>query len=561
MMQKIVECVPNFSEGRNAETIQKITDEIRQTDGVVLLDVDPGKDTNRTVVTFVGSPEGVKEAAFKAIKKASELIDMRQHSGAHPRMGATDVCPLVPVSGITVEECVALAREIASRVGEELGIPVYLYEDAAVSPERKNLAAIRKGEYEALPDKMKDGGFVPDFGPARFNAKSGATAVGVREFLLAYNINLNTRDRKLAHDIALTIRESGRAKRDRRGVIVKDREGRTVKVPGLLQNCKAVGWYIEEYGYAQISMNLTNYKVTNLHHAFETVSKEAAKRGLRVTGSEVVGLLPKEALLEAGRFYLKKQKKNTGIPEKEIIHAAVLSLGLHDTTPFVPEEKIIEYRIRPDNRGLSALSLKDFTDELSSDSPAPGGGSVAALAGALSAGLSSMVANLTFGKKGFERKNHVMEEVSQKAQEYKRLYLGLIERDTEAFNVYMDAMKMPKKSDDEKKLRAEAMEEAAKKATEIPLETLQEASALCGFAEIVGKIGNPNAASDAAVAALMAEAAAEGAYLNVLINLPGISDEMFKGRVAREAEEALAMVKKARKKIVALVKRKIESEK
>jgi glutamate formiminotransferase/formiminotetrahydrofolate cyclodeaminase len=556
-MQKIIECVPNFSEGRNMGLIEKITSEISQTEGVVLLDVDPGKDTNRTVVTFVGSPEGVKEAAFRAIKKASELIDMQQHSGAHPRMGATDVCPLIPVSGVTVEECVSLAREIGRRVGEELSIPVYLYEEAATRPERKNLAAIRKGEYEALPEKMKDPGFAPDFGPARFNARAGATVIGVREFLLAYNINLNTRDQKAAHDIALTIRESGRAKRDRQGRIVKDEQGRTVKLPGLLQQCKAVGWYIDEYGYAQISMNLTNYKVTNLHQAFETVDKEARKKGLRVTGSEVVGLLPKEALLQAGRYFLKKQGKNRGVPEKEILHTAILSLGLNDTTPFDPEEKIIEYRIRPQQKGLAGLSVKEFADELSSDSPAPGGGSVAALSGALSAALSSMVANLTYGKKGFERKNSLMEETASEAQEIKRRFLGLIDRDTEAFNAFMAAMKMPKKSDEEKALRDRAMEEAAKEATRIPLETLRQTERLCELASVVGRKGNPNAASDAAVAAVMAEAAAESAALNVMINLPGISDSRFTAEAARETEEILGRVKKERKRIVNAVKRKL----
>ena len=556
-MQKIIECVPNFSEGRNMGLIDKITSEIRQTEEVVLLDVDPGKDTNRTVVTFVGSPEGVKEAAFKAIKKASELIDMQQHSGAHPRMGATDVCPLIPVSGVTVEECVALAREIGRRVGEELGIPVYLYEEAATRPERKNLAAIRKGEYEALPEKMKDPGFAPDFGPARFNARSGATVIGVREFLLAYNINLNTRDRKAAHDIALTIRESGRAKRDRQGKIIKDEQGRTVRVPGLLQECKAVGWYIDEYGYAQISMNLTNYKVTNLHQAFETVDKEARKRGLRVTGSEIVGLVPKEALLKAGEYYLKKQGKTRGVPEKEILHTAILSLGLNDTTPFVPSEKVIEYRIHPDQNGLGDLSVKDFADELSSDSPAPGGGSVAALSGALSAALSSMVANLTFGKKGFERKNGLMEEIACEAQKLKRHYLELIDKDTEAFNSLMAAMKMPKKSEEDKALRNEAMEKAAKEATRIPLETLRQTLKLCELASVVGRKGNPNAASDAAVAAVMAEAAAEGAALNVMINLPGIRDDQFRTEVSREAQDLLGRVKKERKRIVSAVKRKL----
>ncbi len=516
----------------------------------MLLDVDPGKDTNRTVVTFVGSPEGVKEAAFKAIKKASELIDMTTHKGAHPRMGATDVCPLIPVSGVTVEECVELAKAIGEQVGRELDIPVYLYEHAATVPERKNLAVIRKGEYEALEGKLKDPSFKPDFGPVSFNPKAGATVIGVREFLLAYNINLNTRDRKAAHDIALTIREKGRARRDKKGIIIRDEQGKALKVPGLLKNCKAVGWYIDEYGYAQISMNLTNYKITNFHDAFDTVCREAEKRGYRVTGSEAVGLVPKESLLLAGKHYLRKQGKNTGIPEKEIIHTAILSLGLNDTVKFCPDEKIIENRITEKGCRLIDMDIASFADELSDDSPAPGGGSVAALAGTLSAGLASMVANLTHGKKGYERHNKAMTLLSEEAQELKRVFLDLIDKDTEAFNCFMAAMKMPGKTDEQKAAKNAAMEEAAKNATMVPLETLRAAARLCALAETAAKKGNSNALSDAAVSAIMAESAAEGAYLNVRINLPGIEDQAFRSTVSAEAEAILQTVKKDRRRIV-----------
>ena len=549
-MRKLVECVPNFSEGRNMDIINAIADEVRACEGVTLLDVDPGKDTNRTVVTFVGEPDAIKEAAFRAIKKASELIDMSKHKGAHARMGATDVCPFIPVSGMTMEECVELSKEVAKRVGEELKIPVYLYEYSAQKEERRNLANIRKGEYEGLAEKLKDPEWKPDFGPAEFNEKSGATVIGARDFLLAYNINLNTRDRAVAHDIALTIREAGRAKRDKNGKIVRDENGKAIKVPGLLKNCKAVGWYIDEYGYAQVSMNLTNYHVTNLHHAFETVSKEAEKRGYRVTGSEVVGLLPKDAILDAGKYYLEKQSKNKGIPEKEIIHTAILSLGLNDTSKFVPEEKIIEYKIEEKGGRLVDMDLTKFCDELSSDSPAPGGGSVAALSGAISASLASMVANLTYGKKGYERTYKVMEEVAISAQESKDTFLRLIDKDTEAFNNFMAVLKMPKKTEEDKAKRAVAMEEATKEATLTPLETMRETRELISLCEIVSKKGNKNALSDAAVGAIMAEAAAESAYLNVKINVPGIKDEKFVKEVVQEAEEILEELKKARKRIV-----------
>jgi len=556
-MHKIVECVPNFSEGRDPAVIDQITAEIRSVEGVTLLDVDPGKDTNRTVVTLVGEPTAVKEAAFRGIRKAAELIDMSKHSGAHPRMGATDVCPFIPVANITMDECVLLAHELGERVGKELGIPVYLYENAATRPERKNLADIRKGEYEALPEKMKTSEFKPDYGPASFNSKAGATVIGARDFLIAYNVNLNTRDKKLAHEIALTIRESGCTKKDKNGNKVCDMNGVAVMVPGLLNYCKAVGWYIDEYGYAQVSINLTNYNQTGIHEAFDTVSAEAQKRGLRVTGSEVVGLVPKKSLIDAGIHYLQKQGKNIGVPESEIIHTAVLSLGLNDTVKFDANEKIIEYRIAHDRERLVDMTINRFADELSSDSPAPGGGSVAALCGALSAALSSMVANLTYGKKGYERVGKAMTAVSVDAQELKRTFLDLIDRDTDAFNNFMAASKLPKKTDDQKAEREKALQAATKIATAIPLETVKAAGDVIKLADVVAKKGNKHALSDAAVAAIMAEAAAESAYLNVKINVPSITDKKFVTEVMTEAEAVLKAVKAARKRIVQSVSKQL----
>lgn len=556
-MRKIVECVPNFSEGRDAAVIEQITAAISAVEGVTLLDVDPGKDTNRTVVTLVGEPEAVKEAAFRGIQKAAELIDMSSHAGAHPRMGATDVCPFIPVANMTMEECIQLAHELGERVGKELGIPVYCYEYAAKCPERRNLADIRKGEYEALPEKMKNPSFKPDFGPAQFNAKTGATVIGARDFLVAYNVNLNTRDKKLAHEIALTIRESGCPKKDKHGNKVIDKDGNPVIQPGLLQCCKAVGWYIDEYGYAQVSINLTNYTVTGIHHAFDAVTSEAQKRGLRVTGSEVVGLVPKKSLIDAGIHYLQKQGKNIGIPEREMIHIAILSLGLNDTVTFDPDEKIIEYRINKGTKRLVDMTLTKFADELSSDSPAPGGGSVAALCGALSASLSSMVANLTYGKKGYERVTKAMTEVSVQAQELKRTFLELIDRDTDAFNTFMAASKMPRKTDEQKAEREKALQAATKHATMIPLETVRASVDIIRLAEVVSKKGNAHALSDAAVAAIMAESAAESAYLNVKINVPGITDKTFVADVMKEANELLKTVKNGRKRIVAAVSNKL----
>ncbi len=550
-MEKLVECVPNFSEGRDMNVINQITKVIEEVDGVILLDVDPGYATNRTVVTFVGPPEAVKEAAFRAIKKAAELIDMRKHKGEHPRIGATDVVPFVPVSGVTMEDCVRLAHELAKRVGEELKIPVYMYEYAATRPERQSLANIREGEYEALPKKLQDPEWKPDYGPAEFNdwvAKTGATVIGAREFLIAYNVNLNTRSKKLAHEIALNIREKGRIKRDKDGKPVLNEKGEKVRVPGKLKAVRAIGWYIEEYGFAQVSINLINYKITPLHKVFETCVEEAEKLGLRVTGSEIVGLVPKKAIVDAGKYFLEKQGRSTAVPEEELIHTAILSLGLSQVSEFKPEEKIIELRLEKDRKRLWKMSVREFANEVSSESPAPGGGSVAALAGALSAALSSMVTNLTFGKKGFEEVKQAMKEVGEKAQQLKDEYLSLIDRDSEAFNAVMSAMKLPKKTDEEKAAREKAIEEATKQATLVPLETLRKTAQLLELSREVVEKGNPNSLSDAAVSAIMAEAAARGAYLNVLINLPGIQDREFRERVMKEAEELLnKVISEARK--------------
>jgi len=534
---KIVECVPNFSEGRDREKIQAIAREIETTPGVKLLDVDPGESTNRTVVTFVGSPEAVKEAAFRAIKKAAELIDMTKHQGAHPRLGATDVCPFVPVAGVSMEECVQLANEVAARVASELGIPVYLYEAAARRPERQNLANIRSGEYEGLPEKLKDPDWAPDYGAAVFNPKSGATVIGAREFLIAYNINLNTRDRRLAQEIALNLREAGRAKRDENGQIIRDASGNPVMQPGKFKFVKAVGWYIEDYGCAQISINLTNYKVSPPHLVFEEAIKEAEKLGLRVTGSEVVGLIPKEAMLMAGRFYLEKQGKSPGVPEEELIQTAIRSLGLNDVAPFDPKKKIIEYRVEETGPALFNLSLRQFANEVSMESPTPGGGSVAALCGALSSSLSSMVANLTFGKKSYESSWEEMKQVAVKAQSYKDRFLHLVAEDTKAFNRVIEALRLPRGTEKEQQEREAAIEAANQGATLVPLEVLQLSQGLLDLAEIVLFRGNKNSLSDAGVAVATALAAAQGAYYNILINLPNVREETFKAKIKAEAEQ------------------------
>ncbi|MEO0246566.1 MAG: glutamate formimidoyltransferase [candidate division WOR-3 bacterium] len=534
-MNKVIECVPNFSEGRNLEVINAIAREIESVSGVKLLDIDQGYAANRTVFTFAGEPEKVKEAAKRAIRKATELIDMTKHKGEHPRIGACDVVPFVPLTGVTMEECVQIAHEVGKWIADELGVPVYMYEEAATKPERKSLPNIRKGEYEGLPEKLKDPEWKPDYGEPVFNPKSGAYVVGAREFLIAYNVNLNTKDKKLANNIAKRIRENG--------YTVTNEKGEKIQVPGLLPYVRAIGWYIDEYGIAQISINLVNYKKTPLWKVFETCVEEASKEGVRVTGSEIVGLVPKDALLEAGRYYLKKQGKNTGIPEKEIIHIAIKSLGLNDVQRFEPEKKIIEYLIEdPQEKKLERMTIEEFVDELSSESPAPGGGSVSALSGALSAALVSMVANLTFGKKGYEEVTPEMEEISRKAQELKDTLLRIIDEDTKAFNNVMAALSLPKKTEEEKRIRDEAIERANKEATLVPLKVMDLSIELIDIASKVAEKGNKNALSDAGCALLQARSSCQGAYFNVLINLQGIKDEDFKREVSSKAKDILDRV-------------------
>lgn len=553
---KLVECVPNFSEGRDKGKIAAITGEIEAVPGIRLLDVDPGESTNRTVVTFIGTPEAASEAAFRAIRKAAEVIDMSRHKGAHSRIGATDVCPFVPLTGVTMEECVVLARRLGERVARELGIPVYFYEEAATRPERRNLASVRQGEYEGLSEKLKDPAWNPDCGGPDFPPSSGVTIIGAREFLIAYNINLNTRDRKLASEIALNIRESGRVKRDKNGEIVRDEKGAAVKIPGRFPHIKAVGWYIEDYQRAQISINFTNYKITPIHVVFDDVRRQAAGMGLRVTGSELVGLIPKDALLQAGRYYLERQGKSAGVPEAEILRIAVASLGLNDVAPFEPAKKIIEFQIKDETARLAGLDLRAFADELSMDSPAPGGGSVAAYCGALSAGLSSMVANLTVGKKGYERFWKDLRRVAAEAQALKDEYLRFVDQDTAAFNKVMDAHRLPKATEDQARLREAAVEDATKEAARIPFEVLKSSLALVELAETAAKKGNRNSLSDAGMAALAARAASEGAYYNVRINMADIKDESFKRSFSDEAARTRDLVLKR----AASVQKKIEKE-
>ncbi len=558
---KLVECVPNFSEGRDTEKIGAIRREIEAVAGVKLLDVDPGASTNRTVVTFIGAPEAVKEAAFRAIAKAAEVIDMRVHKGAHSRIGATDVCPFVPVSGVTMDDCVRLAGELGARVAGELGIPVYLYEAAARKPERRNLAVVRAGEYEGLSEKLKDPRWAPDLGKPVFNPKSGATVIGAREFLIAYNFNLNTRDRKLAHEIALSLRESGRAKRDKDGNIVKDARGRTVKVPGRFKEVKSVGWYVEDYGTAQISVNFTNYKVTPVHVVFDEARRLAGKLGLRVTGSELVGLIPKEALLMAGRYYLEKQGKSPGVPEEELIRVAVRSLGLSDVAPFDPGKKIIEYQFRDGAAPLVGMSLRAFADELSMDSPAPGGGSVAALCGALSAALSAMVANLTVGKREYEPVRGELVATAVRAQALKDALLDAVDRDTRAFNKVMEAFRLPKTTPEQAEEKERAVEEANKEATLVPLGVLESAVEAAALARVAAAKGNRNSVSDAGVAGLAAQAAGEGAYYNVLINLAGIKDARFSARSRRDADRHRRALDREAKAVKAILAKALAASK
>ncbi len=523
---RLVECVPNFSEGRNTSVIDSITGVIAETEGAHLLDVDPGKDTNRTVVTFVAEYDAAVEAAFRAIKRASQLIDMSKHTGAHARMGATDVCPFIPVAGVTMDDCVELARRLGKRVGEELGIPVYLYEAAATAEDRVNLASIRSGEYEGLAKKLADPHWKPDFGPAEFNARSGATVIGARKFLIAYNVNLNTRNQKIAHDIAMTIREAGRNRRDKNGKFVRDAEGEPIKDPGTLQACKAVGWYIEEYKRAQISINLTDFDVTPPHLAFDEVVKQAELRGVRVTGSELVGLIPLAAILRAGTHYLEKAGQSTGVPEAEIIETAVQSLGLAELGPFDPRKKIIEYRVA-EPAPLASAAVSEFVDIMSTDAPVPGGGSAAALMASLSGALTAMVANLTIGKKGYDDVQETMKDVAPRAQALKDFFLRAVDRDAKAFDGVMAAMKLPKNDEGDGPGRDEAMEKATKEAVEVPFGVVITCAQMLDLIDTVAEKGNVNSLSDAGVAALALRAAAGGAFLNVLINLPGIPDKKY----------------------------------
>lgn len=610
MSDILIECVPNFSEGKDKTIIKQITDEIEKIDGVKLLDVDPGPEMNRTVVTFIGSSAGVKEAAFNSIKKASELIDMRNHKGSHPRMGATDVCPFVPVSGISTEECIELSKEVAKRVGEELNIPVYLYEKSAQTPERENLAMIRQGEYEALEEKLKKPEWKPDFGLAKFNAKTGATVIGVREFLIAYNISLNTREALHATDIAFELREKGRSARKGdsnspfyfkkttileykggeypcglddfvgktidetikhckdehgynlvdllklNGIDDKKPEGQSVKIPGKFNYCKAIGWMVPEYDRAQISINLTNYKVTSTHHVLEETRKLAAERGLVVTGSEIVGMIPYPALLETGKYYLRKQGRSAGIPIRDILNTAVQSLGLTDVSDFNIDERVLGLPKNLDN-ALVEMKVTDFVDEVSRESPAPGGGSIAAIAGALGVSLSSMVSNLTANKRGSEKVDVILNDASEKCQDIKNALVKAVDDDTNAFNAYMDARRLPNKTAEEKKAREEAMQAGLKQAVMVPLGTAQKSYEAIELADIIARNGNPNSITDVGVGAQSAYTGVLGGIYNVLINLKDIKDEEFNKEMRNTCADLKAKAKKKLGEVLAYVENKL----
>ena len=572
-MGRIIECVPNFSEGRNKLVIDAIVEAIRNggknadcaEPGVKVLDVDPGEATNRTVVTFAGSPEAVMEAAFEGVRKAGELIDMRHHHGAHPRSGATDVLPLIPISGITLEECALLARQLAERIFRELGIACYCYEAAAYTHERKNLAVCRSGEYEALPQKIADEKLKPDFGPAEYNetiARSGAINVGARDFLIAVNFNLNTTSTALANEVAFDVRERGRAKREN-GKIVKDAEGKSVMIPGTLKGCKAIGWYIDEYGIAQVSMNITDINATPLHKAFDEVCRAAQARGLRVSGTEIIGLLPKRSLIEAGKYFLEKQQRSTGIPEAEIMKIAIKSMGLEDLRAFDVREKVIEFLIEDEEEKarkerLIRMSCKAFAEETSSESPAPGGGSISAYMGALGAALACMVANLSAGKRGWESRWKEFSDWAEEAQQLMKELLALVDEDTAAFNRLMGAMRMPKSSPEQIEERDAAIEAATLYAGEVPLRTMKTAVKAFPLLRRMAEEGNPNSVSDAGVGALAARSAVLGAQLNVKINASGLQNRDDASRLLAEAEAVAADAIKAEEDILNIVNGKID---
>jgi glutamate formiminotransferase/formiminotetrahydrofolate cyclodeaminase len=542
-MKQIIECVPNISEGNNENIIREVTSEIEKVEGVKLLDVDPGKTTNRTVITFVGEPEKVCESAFLVVKKAQELIDMRNHHGDHPRFGATDVCPLIPVANITMEEVVVYARKLAERIANELGIPVYCYEDAAFCKERRNLASCRQGEYEGLKDRIESNDWKPCFGPNKWSekiAKSGATAVGARDFLLAVNYNLNTTSTRRANAIAFDVREKGRPQREGgkpNGKPVLDSNGKKIWIPGTLKGTKAIGWYIEEYGIAQVSMNITNCNVSPLHVCFEEVSKKAAERGIRVTGVEIVGLVPKKTLIDAGKYFLKKQQRSLGVDEPTLIKIAVKSMGLDDLKPFNPKEKVIEYMIEDNKtKKLVDMTCKDFANETASESPAPGGGSIAAYMGSLAASLGTMVANLSSHKAGWDDRWEEFSVIAEKGQELKDTLLHLVDEDTNSFNKIMNAFSLPKKTDEDKKKRTEAIQEATKYAIEVPFETLKTSFETFDICKKMIEIGNPNSITDGAVGILCAKAACVGAFMNMKINCKSLNDKKFVEDVLKQAQ-------------------------
>ena len=556
-MQKIIECVPNFSEGVDLQIIKQITDAIESVEGIKLLDVDPGKATNRTVVTFVGSPETVVEAAFRGIKKASELIDMRKHKGEHPRMGATDVCPFIPVSNVTMEECVSCAKALGKKVAEALNIPVYLYESAAQKEDRKNLATIRSGEYEGFADKIKDPNWTPDFGKD-FNEKSGATVIGARDFLVAYNVNLNTTSVRRANSVAFDLRENGRVLEEN-GKKVLDENGEPKREPGLLKSVKAIGWYIQEYGIAQISMNLTNISVTPLHIAFDTAVERAHARGMRVTGSELVGLVPLKCLLDAGKYFLQKQKRSIGVDEKELIKIAVKSMGLDELAPFDPAKKVIEYVLAEgkNDAPLINMTLTQFANETASESPAPGGGSISAYIAALGVSLGTMVANLSSHKKGWDEQWETFSNWAAKGQALKEELLKLVDKDTAAFNKIMDAFGLPKNTDEEKTIRAKAIQDATLFATEVPYITMQKAFEGFEICKAMVEIGNPNSITDAGVGVLSIRSAIYGAYLNVKINASGLKDKTIGQQFITDAFNLLQTAIQQEAEILAIVDSKM----
>jgi glutamate formiminotransferase/formiminotetrahydrofolate cyclodeaminase len=562
-VQQIIECVPNFSEGRNLFIIKQITDEIEAIEGVRLLNVDPGKATNRTVVTFVGTPNQVIEAAFQAIKKASEVIDMSKHSGEHPRMGATDVCPLIPISGITMEETAEYARKLAKRVGDELAIPAYLYEAAAIIPGRNNLSEIRSGEYEGFFKKIHLPEWKPDFGPVQMNEKAGATVIGARDFLIAFNVNLNTTSVRRANSIAFDVRERGRVKREGdsvTGKIVKDENGNQVYIPGSLKSVKAIGWFIEEYGIAQISMNLTNIRDTPVHIAFDEVCKKADHRGIRVTGSELVGLLPLSCLLDAGRYFLEKQQRSTGVSESELIKIAVKSMGLDELGPFEPEKRVIEYLLKDaSDEKLVNMSLKAFADETSSESHAPGGGSISAYVGALGIALAGMVANLSSHKRGWDARWKEFSDVAEKAESLKKQLIHMVDEDTRAFNKIMDAFGLPNGSPDEKATRKVAIQAATLYAIEVPFKVMQLSAATLDIIQQMAEHGNPNSVSDAGVGALCARTAVLGAWLNVKINCSGYDDANFVSETLNKCDSIVNSVNKQETAILEIVHQKISN--